>query len=461
MENKKSAAVILAAGRGTRMKSNRSKVLHPLTGIPMGTFPIRLARNLGADPIVLVIGHDPENVRNAFEEEKVQYALQHDQLGTGHALLCAEPRLKDFSGTLLLLCGDVPLLKEDTLRKLHEQHAAQKACISLLTVRIPDPAGYGRIVRQGGDIVRIVEEKDATPEEKTINEINTGIYLFEAPLIFEFLNRLDNANAQGEYYLTDTIQLARDQGRKISALAATDPAEVQGINDRVQLAQAEAIMRQNNNEKLMRSGVTMIDPKTTYIDGNVEIGEDTLLHPGVHISGATRIGRYCTIETGTVINNCKIADDVHIKTGSVLTGAQVGEHSQIGPMAHLRPGTILKGENKIGNFVETKKVEIGRRSKASHLTYLGDAEIGEDVNIGCGTITCNYDGVHKHKTVIEDQVFVGSDTQFVAPVVIGKNSLIGAGSTITRDVPANALAIARTEQKNLEGWRLRKKRKSG
>jgi bifunctional UDP-N-acetylglucosamine pyrophosphorylase / glucosamine-1-phosphate N-acetyltransferase len=460
MKNKKLAAVILAAGRGTRMKSSRSKVLHTLAGVPMGTFPIKLAQSLGANPITLVIGHDPENVRDAFAGENIQFALQHDQLGTGHALLCAEPSLSRFSGSLLLLCGDVPLLKEETLDQLYEHHCSQQASMTLLTVNLSDPTGYGRILRQGKDVVRIIEEKDATPEEKTITEINTGIYLFETPLIFELLNRLDNGNAQGEYYLTDTIQLAHEKGLKISAVVVEDPEEVQGINDRVQLAQAEAVVRRRINENLMRGGVTLIDPETTYIDGEVLIGEDTLVYPGAQISGATHIGRQCIIEAGVVVSNCHIDDNVHIKAGSVLSDSEIGENSQIGPMAHLRPGTILRGDNKIGNFVETKKADIGKGSKASHLTYLGDAEIGEDVNIGCGTITCNYDGVRKHKTIIEDQVFVGSDTQFVAPVVIGRNSLIGAGSTITKDVPPDALALSRTEQKNLEGWRLRKKKKS-
>ena len=460
MKNKKLAAVILAAGRGTRMKSKRSKFLHPLAGVPMGAYPIQLARELGADPVALVIGHDPENVRDTFAEANVQFTLQAEQLGTGHALLCAENLLRDFKGSLLLLCGDVPLLCADTLERLCDQHFSQKAAMTLLTVNLPDPKGYGRIIRQGEDVIRIVEDKDASSEEKTITEINTGIYLFEAPLIFELLGQLGNNNSQGEYYLTDTIELAREKGLKVSALATDHPEEVQGINDRVHLAQAEAVLRRRINEKLMRNGVSLVDPSATYIDADVEVGEDTLIYPGAVISGATRIGCDCIIEAGSIICGCHIADKVHIKAGSVLTDSEVGKNSQVGPMAHLRPGTILRGDNKIGNFVETKKADIGEHSKASHLTYLGDTEIGKDVNIGCGTITCNYDGVNKHKTIIEDHVFVGSDTQFVAPVVIGRNSLVGAGSTITRDVPPDALAISRTEQKNIEGWRLRKKKKS-
>jgi bifunctional UDP-N-acetylglucosamine pyrophosphorylase/glucosamine-1-phosphate N-acetyltransferase len=460
MKNTKLASVILAAGRGTRMKSKRSKILHPLAGIPMGAYPVQLARELEADPIVLVIGHDPENVRDTFTGEGVQFTLQAEQLGTGHALLCTENQLRDFAGSLLLLCGDVPLLGAGTVQRLWDQHRSRQAFMTVLTVNLPDPAGYGRIVRQGDDVERIIEDKDASPDEKAITEINTGIYLFEAPKIFELLNQLGNDNAQSEYYLTDTVALARRKGLKVAALAAENPEETQGVNDRIQLARAEAVLRRRINEKLMRGGVTLIDPAATYIDAGVHIGTDTLIYPGAVITGATRIGRDCTIEAGSVISGCRLADGVHIKAGSVLSDSDIGENSQIGPMAHLRPGTILRGDNKIGNFVETKKADIGEHSKASHLTYLGDTEIGKDVNIGCGTITCNYDGLKKHKTIIEDQVFVGSDTQFVAPVIIGRNSLIGAGSTITRDVPPDALAISRAEQKNIEGWRLRKKKKA-
>ncbi|NLV23343.1 MAG: bifunctional UDP-N-acetylglucosamine diphosphorylase/glucosamine-1-phosphate N-acetyltransferase GlmU [Deltaproteobacteria bacterium] len=459
MENEKLAAVILAAGRGTRMKSSRSKVLHELCGAPMGRYPIQAARAAGADPVIMVIGHDPENVRNAFAAEKILFALQHDQLGTGHALLCAEEALDDYAGTLLLLCGDVPLLTGATLSRFVQQHRANQAAVTVLTIHQPDPRGYGRIVRQGGEVLRIVEEKDATDEEKKITEVNTGIYLFETPLVFHLLHALGNGNAQGEYYLTDTVHMARDRGARVGAVSAADRQEVLGINDRVQLAEAEAVLRRRINDAHMENGVTLIDPAVTYIDGTVEIAADTLIHPNVHIRGQTLIGAHCIIEPGAVIDDSHIDDHCHIKAGSVIQGARIGAASQIGPMAHLRFGTVLRGHNKIGNFVETKKADIGEHTKASHLTYLGDSDIGADVNIGCGTITCNYDGVGKHKTIIEDQVFVGSDTQFVAPVRIGRNSLIGAGSTITRDVPADALAISRAEQKNIEGWRLRERKK--
>ncbi|NLC71146.1 MAG: bifunctional UDP-N-acetylglucosamine diphosphorylase/glucosamine-1-phosphate N-acetyltransferase GlmU [Desulfuromonadaceae bacterium] len=459
MENKNLAAVILAAGRGTRMKSDRSKVLHELCGAPMGRYPVHAARAVGADPIVMVIGHDPENVRNVFSSEKIGFVLQHDQLGTGHALLCVENVLGGFAGSLLLLCGDVPLLTPESLANLVEHHRTRQAAVTVLTVHQPDPRGYGRIIRQGEEVFRIVEEKDADEEEKRITEVNTGIYIFETPLVFDLLHSLSNDNAQGEYYLTDTVQMARDRGHRVCAVSVAERQEVIGINDRVQLAQAETVLRRRINETHMRNGVTLVDPEVTYIENGVEIGADTIIHPHVHLHGKTVIGSHCVIEPGAVIHDTRIADRVHIKASSVIERSEIGEDSQIGPMAHLRPGTVLRGHNKIGNFVETKKADIGLRSKASHLTYLGDSEIGADVNIGCGTITCNYDGVGKHKTIIEDQVFVGSDTQFVAPVHIGRNSLIGAGSTITRDVPPDALALSRAEQKNIEGWRLRERKK--
>ncbi|WP_298037371.1 bifunctional UDP-N-acetylglucosamine diphosphorylase/glucosamine-1-phosphate N-acetyltransferase GlmU [uncultured Desulfuromonas sp.] len=460
MNEQNLAAVVLAAGKGTRMRSGRSKVLHPVAGRPMVRYPVELARSLGCDPAVLVVGHGAEEVQSALAGEDVRFALQAEQLGTGHALLCAEQALDGFAGTLLLLCGDVPLLRRQTLERLLAYHRSQGAAVTVLTAEVPEPHGYGRIVRDGDQVLRIVEEKDATPKEKTIHEINTGIYAFEAPRVFDALRRVGSDNAQGEYYLTDVLEVTRSAGEAVRALAAADAVEIMGINDRVQLARADRLMRRRINEELMRGGVTIVDPEATYIEAGVEIGRDTIVHPGAHLRGATRIGRFCEIDPGAVVTDCVLGDEVHIKAGSVLSESQIGAGTDIGPMAHLRPGTVLTGGNKIGNFVETKKAVIGEGSKASHLTYIGDAEVGADVNIGCGTITCNYDGVAKHKTVIEDGVFVGSDTQFVAPVRIGRGSLIGAGSTITKDVPPDSLALSRAEQKIIEGWALRKK-KSG
>ncbi len=452
------AAVILAAGKGTRMKSNLPKVLHEVAGQPMVLYPARIARDLGADPAVLVIGHEAEAVREALAGEELGFALQAEQLGTGHALLCAEQELQGFSGTLLLLCGDVPLLRRQTLERLLNYHAAQQAAVTVLTAEMTDPHGYGRIVRDGEAVLRIVEEKDAAPKEKAIREINTGIYAFEAPFVFEALRGVGRDNAQNEYYLTDVVAAARAAGRKVCALVAGDAEEAMGINDRVQLARAGALMRERINEVHMRAGVTLVDPAAAYIDPQVEIGPDTVVHPGAHLRGSTRLGSGCIVEPGVMVTDCRIGEGVHLKAGSVLSESQIGDHSAIGPMAHLRPGTVLAGHNKIGNFVETKKSVIGNGSQASHLTYIGDAELGTGVNIGCGTITCNYDGVNKHKTIIEDDVFVGSDTQFVAPVRIGRNSLIAAGSTITKDVPPDALALSRAEQKIIPGWSLKHKK---
>ena len=453
------AAVILAAGQGTRMKSSLPKVLHAVAGRPMLAHVITAAREAGAAPVVAVIGHGADQVRSAFSGAGVTFALQAEQLGTGHALQCAASELAGFSGALLLLCGDVPLLRAETLRALLEYHRSQQATVTVLTAELADPRGYGRIIRGLDGVERIVEEKDATPLERAVREINTGIYVFAAPRVFALLGGLTNDNAQGEYYLTDVIAAARAAGEKVAALAVARAEEAMGINDRIQLAEAGRAMRARINEGHMRGGVTLVDPLTTYIEPDVTIGPDTVVHPGVHLRGKTVIGCGCEIDPGVIISDCTLADRVHVKAGSVLSGSVVGADTDIGPMAHLRPGTVLAGENKIGNFVETKKAAIGKGSKASHLTYIGDAEIGAGVNVGCGTITCNYDGVNKHVTVIEDDVFVGSDVQFVAPVRIGKGSLIGAGSTITRDVPAEALAITRAEQKIIEGWVARKRAK--
>ncbi|MDT8444537.1 MAG: bifunctional UDP-N-acetylglucosamine diphosphorylase/glucosamine-1-phosphate N-acetyltransferase GlmU [Desulfuromonadales bacterium] len=457
--SKKLAAVILAAGQGTRMKSDLPKVLHQVAGKPMLNHVVQTARDLEAAPVISVIGHAADQVRRSLASENLCFVLQAEQLGTGHALLCAEAALESFTGDLLLLCGDVPLLRASTLRQLLAHHHEHSACISILTAQMPDPTGYGRIIRGPAGVERIVEEKDASSEERQVDEINTGIYLFRTPEVFGLLHQLDNRNAQGEYYLTDVVAAARAAGERVEALLVDNAEEAMGINDRVQLARAGILMRQRINEAHQRAGVTLIDPGVTYIDPEVAIGCDTLIHPGVHLRGMTTIGSGCEIEPGVIVTDCTVGDRVHLKPGSVLSESRIGADCAIGPMAHLRPGTVLAGNNKIGNFVETKKAVIGEKSQASHLTYIGDAVLGKNVNIGCGTITCNYDGVNKYQTTIEDDVFVGSDTQFIAPVTIGRGSLIAAGSTITGDVPADALAIARVEQKNIEGWAERNRQK--
>lgn len=455
----KTAAVILAAGKGTRMKSDLAKVMHKLGERPMIAWPVAAARAAGAERIAVVVGHQAETVQNYFEGAgDISFALQAEQLGTGHAVASAREQLAGFSGTVLILCGDVPLIRPETLTAMLDEHSRREAAVTVLTTHLKNPFGYGRVLkREGKRIVRIVEEKDATPQEREIDEINSGIYCVAADFLFDAVARLRNDNAQGEYYLTDIITLAVEQSRPCFAFTVADPDEVMGINDRVQLATAAKVLRERINERLMLDGVTIIDPAITYIEEGVVIGRDTVVYPGAQISGATIIGAGCLIEAGAVIRDCRLGDRVNVKAGSVLAESLIHEEVAIGPMAHLRPGTELKAHVKIGNFVETKKIVMGEGSKASHLTYLGDAEIGRDVNIGCGTITCNYDGVKKHRTVIGDGVFVGSDVQFVAPVSIGSNSLIAAGTTVTQDVPPDSLALARVPQVNKEGWRLKKK----
>jgi len=455
----KVSALVLAAGKGTRMKSGLVKVMHPLVGRPMIHWSVAAAREAGAAKVVMVVGHQAEAVQDYFAGTgDVAFALQEHQLGTGHAVASAAPLLEGTGGTVLILCGDVPLIRPGTLGGLLEHHHARGAAVTVLTTLMKNPRGYGRVVkREGGRVLRIVEEKDATDEEKDITEINAGIYCVESDFLFAAVKRLTNDNAQGEYYLTDIVQAAAKQGRIVLSFAVDDPEEIMGVNDRIQLAMAAAVLRRRIGEALMLSGVTLADPATAYIEEDVVVGADSVISPNVHISGPTRIGSRCVLEPSVTIHGCTIGNDVTIKAGSVLTDAVLHDHVTVGPMAHLRPGTELMDHVKIGNFVETKKARIGTGSKASHLTYLGDATIGSNVNVGCGTITCNYDGEKKHRTIIGDGVFVGSDVQLVAPVTVGANSLIAAGTTVTQDVPPDSLAIARIPQVNKVGWKLKKK----
>jgi bifunctional UDP-N-acetylglucosamine pyrophosphorylase / glucosamine-1-phosphate N-acetyltransferase len=453
------AAIILAAGKGTRMKSELVKVMHSLAGMPLVAWPVKTARETGAASIVLVVGHQAEKVRHYFAgETDILFACQEEQLGTGHAVASARQSLAGFKGTVLILCGDVPLIRAETIRAMLHHHQQKGAVVTVLTASLKQPFGYGRIIKdQAGRVERIVEEKDAAAGERLITEINSGIYCVESDFLFGAIASLKSDNAQGEYYLTDIIKSAAAAGLTCVSFPVGEPVEVMGVNDRLQLAEAGMVIRTRINGALMLAGTTIIDPAATYIDQGVRVGRDTTIQPNVHISGDTVIGNNCRIEPAVVIRNCSIGNNVTIKAGSVMTDSDIHDDVAIGPMAHLRPGTELKEHVKIGNFVETKKIVMGKGSKASHLTYLGDAAIGANVNIGCGTITCNYDGVKKHRTIIEDDVFVGSDVQFVAPVTIGRNSLIAAGTTVTKDVPPDSLAIARAPQLNKEGWKLKKK----
>ncbi len=453
------ASIVLAAGKGTRMKSGLIKVLHPVAGMPMIAWPVAAARNAGSDPIVLVIGHQANAVQSTFRgATDIRCAMQEEQLGTGHAVACALEALSGFHGTVLILCGDTPLLRSETLTAMLEFHRDNQAAVTVLTALMDDPYGYGRVVRDvSGRVSRIVEQKDADPDEQEIREINSGIYCMDSEFLSANIREIGNDNAQKEYYLTDLLAIAVRKGLTCLALPTADADEIMGVNDRVQLAEAARVLRRRINRSHMLNGVTIIDPDTTYIDNGITIGADTVIHPGCRIGEGTIIGEGCEIEGNVTIMDCLIGDECHIKAASVLESSKLGEDVAVGPMAHLRPGTQLGAKVKIGNFVETKKIVMGEGSKASHLTYLGDAELGRNVNIGCGTITCNYDGVNKHLTVIGDDVFIGSDVQLVAPVSVGHRSLVAAGTTVTIDVPPDSLAISRVPQVNKEGWRLKKK----
>jgi bifunctional UDP-N-acetylglucosamine pyrophosphorylase / glucosamine-1-phosphate N-acetyltransferase len=455
----KIAALILAAGKGTRMKSDLIKVLHEVAGQPMVCWPLAAAREAGAEEMVVVVGHQAEQVQRVLSGEAgLRIALQEEQLGTGHAVACGLPALSGNSTTVLILCGDTPLLTGVTLQRLALTHHSSKAAVTVLTAKLADPSGYGRIVRDSaGRVQRIVEQKDATPDEAAINEVNSGIYCMELDFLQAHIGSLGSDNAQNEYYLTDLVAVAVAEQRGCAAVVADDTQEIMGVNDRAQLAQAARLLRERINTRLMQDGVTLIDPECTYIDAGVVIGVDTEIWPGCVVRGKTVIGKGCLLESNVQVCDCTLGNKVHLKSGSVLAEAVLHSDVAVGPMAHLRPGTVLHDQVKIGNFVETKKAVLGEGSKASHLTYLGDAEIGREVNVGCGTITCNYDGVNKHRTVIGDNVFVGSDVQLVAPVTVGRGALIAAGTTVTRDVPPDSLAIARAPQVNKEGWCLKQK----
>jgi bifunctional UDP-N-acetylglucosamine pyrophosphorylase/glucosamine-1-phosphate N-acetyltransferase len=450
--------VILAAGLGTRMKSGTIKILHRAAGRPIVDYVLDLAADLSPNPPVMVIGYQRENVQKAVGS-RARFAVQEQQHGTGHAVLQAAALLEPAAGKrVLILSGDVPLTRIETLQRLLDEHERSGNALTLLTMKPEDPAMYGRIVRdESGAVTRIVEAKDASEEEKRIGEVNAGIYVFEGDRLFDNLRNLTPSNAQKEYYLTDLLATLREQGQRVGAVVASDPVEALGVNSRAELAHVENEIQRRVVERLMRDGVTFRNPSTVVIDSTVSIGPDTVIYPFVTLEGMTRIGEGCVIEPGVHLSNVSAGNDVHIKTGTVAEDAIIEDEASVGPYAHLRPGTKLGRKVKIGNFVETKKATFGEGAKASHLSYIGDAEVGADVNIGAGTITCNYDGVRKHQTIIEDGAFIGSDSQLVAPIRIGRGAYVGAGSTITKDVPPEALAISRTPQKIVEGWARRKK----
>jgi bifunctional UDP-N-acetylglucosamine pyrophosphorylase / glucosamine-1-phosphate N-acetyltransferase len=444
-------AVILAAGQGTRMKSKLYKVLHPVCGKPMVEHVVDQITTLNIEKTVTIIGHGAELVKSHLEG-KSDFALQEEQLGTAHAVMQSEDVLGNLEGTTLVVCGDTPLIKAETMESLVKHHEEQGAKATILTGYTEAPDGYGRIIRsQSGLVERIVEHKDASQEERQVKEINTGTYCFDNKALFNTLKKVSNDNVQGEYYLPDVIEILQKEGEVVSAYQTSDFDETLGVNDRVALSQAEATMKKRINEQHMRNGVTIQDPVNTYIDAGVSIGRDTIIMPGTVIKGNSSIGEDSLIGPNTEVKDSTIGDRTVVKQ-SVAHDSSIGSDVQIGPFAHIRPDTSIGDEVKIGNFVEIKKASFGKGSKASHLSYIGDAEVGSDVNIGCGSITVNYDGKNKHLTTIEDGVFVGCNSNLVAPVKVGKGAYIAAGSTITEDVPGESLSIARARQVNKENY---------
>ncbi|MDX2009856.1 MAG: bifunctional UDP-N-acetylglucosamine diphosphorylase/glucosamine-1-phosphate N-acetyltransferase GlmU [Myxococcaceae bacterium] len=455
------AAVVLCAGKGTRMKSEKAKVLHPLLGRPLAYYPITRAFESGCQQVVAVVGHQGEQVKatlaKAFEGQALAFSTQEQQRGTGDAVAAARGALTGFSGAVLILYGDVPLLTAELLTKLVSAFRAGKGPLAMVTCRPANPQGYGRVLRGHGHRVEgIVEQKDATPEQRLIGEINAGIYVADAKFLWGALETLTPQNAQGELYLTDIVAKAAAVGEV--AVVEADAREVEGVNDLAELAERTELMRARINVRHMKAGVSIVHPASTFIDEGVEIGPDTTIQPNVCISGECEIGSGVTIGQGSVLTHSTVGDGTEVKPYSVLEEAVVGPRCHVGPYARLRPGTVLDEGVHVGNFVETKKTRLKKGSKANHLAYLGDAEIGAGCNIGAGTITCNYDGVNKHQTVLGDGVFVGSDTQLVAPVKIGDGAFIAAGSTITENVPANALGLSRVPQQVKEGWAERRRK---
>jgi bifunctional UDP-N-acetylglucosamine pyrophosphorylase/glucosamine-1-phosphate N-acetyltransferase len=448
------AAIILAGGKGTRMRSNRAKVLHEIGGEPMITRAINAAAALEPEPILVVVGHQAREVEAAVKIPNARFALQERQRGTGDAVRCALGQLPaSFTGDVLITYGDMPAVKASTLRDFLDSHRKKRAKLSFISITLEDPASYGRVIRDSsGNVDKITEFRDASPAERAIQEINTGFYLVDCAMLRSATAELKPANAQGEYYLTDIVAIARARREKIEAWVANDPAEFAGINSREELANMEAEIRATVNRKLMQSGVTLVDPATAYISEQAEIAPDCVIGPNVQILGACKLGEGVRIDGTAWLSNVTIGPRCHLKLGVRAEDCVIGEASEIGPFAHLRAGTELAGHNRIGNFVETKKAHIGRGTKASHLSYLGDATIGDDTNVGCGVITVNYDGYEKHHTEIGARCMVGCDTQLVAPVKVGDDVYVASGTTIIREVPDGSLVMSHHPQREKPGW---------
>jgi bifunctional UDP-N-acetylglucosamine pyrophosphorylase/glucosamine-1-phosphate N-acetyltransferase len=452
--------IILAAGLGKRMNSSLPKVLHCIAGKPLFSYPLKIARSLGAKKVAVVVGHGAESVQQTCGDNEVTWVLQERQLGTGHAVGCAKRVFAGFSGDLLILNGDVPLINRESLLKLLRRHSEKKATLTFVTARLEDPYGYGRILRHAnGELVRIVEEKDATDAEKKIGEINAGIYAVSSDFLFSALEGITNSNRQQEYYLTDIVAAALKDGARIGTIEAEDAREIMGINTREELALMEKTLQERINRSWMEAGVTLKDPQTTYIDEAVKIGKDTIIGPNTHLLGNTVIGERCRIDGSAYLTNMRLADDIHLKFSVVMADSQIDDGAIVGPFAHLRPGTHLGPRVHLGNFVEAKQATIGAGSKANHLTYLGDVTVGRDTNIGAGTITCNYDGFKKYRTAIGDRVQVGSDTTLVSPVTLGDDVYVATATTVRRDVPAGALVYNERVEKVRDGWTEQKRKK--
>jgi len=454
------AIAIMAAGKGTRLKSQIPKVLHEVGGKPLLEHVIRAAaRVLSATDVYAIIGHEAESVRAAMQHTGVNFVLQPEQRGTGHALMVAGEALARHDH-VIVLSGDAPLITPETISHLLEFHLAQRAAMTLLSADLDNPTGYGRVLRKNSrsaEVQAIVEEKSASPPQRKIHEINSGFYAFAVKDLYAHIGRLSTDNPHSEYYLTDMAAVLRRAGKRVVAWKTPNPGEVLGGNTRAELADIDHFLRMAKVDQLMTDGVTIFYPATCVIDADVSIATDTVVEPYVQLLGNTRIGTGCRVRSYSVIRDCEIGDNVTIRPGCVMEDSRVGAGALLGPYSHLRPGSDIGEGAHVGNFVETKKMKLGKRSKANHLTYLGDAEIGSGVNIGAGTITCNYDGLHKHMTLIDDGVFVGSDATLVAPVRVGKGAYIGAGSCITDDVPEDGLAIGRARQIIKEGWARQKR----
>lgn len=443
------SVVVLAAGKGTRMKSSLPKVLHPIGGKPMVQHIIDIVNKLGATNIHLVYGHGREQLQNKLSHNELSWCLQDKQLGTGHAVQQAAPHIQD-NEDVLILVGDAPLIKESTLQQLIA--VKKHADLALLTVELEDPTGMGRIIRQGEQVTAIVEHKDASDQQRQIKETNTGMMIMAGKDLKRWLSALDNNNAQGEFYLTDVIEMAAKEGKSIHASQPSSAIEVEGINNRVQLASIERAYQKEQAEAVMMQGVTLLDPSRFDLRGELDVGQDITIDVNVIVEGKVKIGSNTSIGANCILIDCDIADNAVIHANSIIEQAIVGENCSVGPYARLRPGSVMKEQSRVGNFVEMKKTILGKGSKASHLTYLGDTTVGEGANIGAGTITCNYDGVNKFQTIIGDGAFIGSNSALVAPANIGKNATVGAGSVVTKEVSENGLAIARAKQRNISNW---------